>query len=158
MPLLMAEFYIRQTETDAVRGPFEEDQITLLADAGQITLENLVADETQSGWLKVGDSEETGRAVPGKEKIGLKKGKEKDKAPAFEQPGGRGQRGGYRRTNAGGRRGPHRRHQAPERPRQEHWQGGRLVHAGPHRHEVLSGLSNALPRYPVIINLFFRQI
>ncbi len=155
MPLLMAEFYIRQSETDAVRGPFDEDQITSLADAGQITLETLVADETQSGWLKVGDSDELKALLfPEKKKIGLKKGKEKQEFQQLNNPEDEGKEGvtvEQMLAAAEGHTGDTK--HLKDRAKNIGKAAG-LSMPVLTAMMVLSGLSNSLPRYPVIMDLF----
>ena len=49
----MGDFYIRQSADGETRGPFDEDQLVSLAEAGQITLQTQVADETKSSWVMV---------------------------------------------------------------------------------------------------------
>jgi hypothetical protein len=71
---LMGEFYIRQSAAGETRGPFDEDQMASLADAGQITLNTEVADESKSSWVAVKDFAELKAALfPEHKKLGLKK-------------------------------------------------------------------------------------
>src|ERR1700690_1836259 len=87
MPALMGEYYIRQTEGGETRGPFDEEQMTSLAAAGQITLQTQVADETKSDWFVVGESEELKAFLfPERKKIGLKKGEEKAEFQQLNNP------------------------------------------------------------------------
>lgn len=75
MTTFMGEYYIRQNEGDTIRGPFDEEQVTSLADAGKITLETQIADETKENWVVVGESEELKAMLfPERKKLGLKKG------------------------------------------------------------------------------------
>ncbi len=75
MSLFMGEYYIRQSEGDTVRGPFDEEQVTSLADAGKITLETQISDASQESWTIVGESEELKAMLfPERKKLGLKKG------------------------------------------------------------------------------------
>jgi len=70
----MAEYYIRQPGSDDARGPFNEDKMSSLAEAGQITLKTLFHQESTDTWIPVGDSAEL-RALlfPEQKKLGLKK-------------------------------------------------------------------------------------
>ncbi len=73
----MGEYYIRQAEGGDIRGPFDEEQMTSLADAGKITLETQIADETKTDWVVVGQNEELKAMLfPERKKLGLKKGGE----------------------------------------------------------------------------------
>jgi len=79
----MGEYYIRQSEGDDVRGPFDEDQMTSLAEAGKITLETQIGDETKTSWVVVGENEDLKAMLfPEHKKLGLKKGGEE---PTFQQ-------------------------------------------------------------------------
>jgi len=70
----MGDFYIRQSAAGDTRGPFDEDQMVSLAEAGQITLETEVADENKSSWVVVRDFPELKAMLfPEKKKLGLKK-------------------------------------------------------------------------------------
>jgi hypothetical protein len=87
--MLPDEYYIRSaTETEA-RGPFNLEQVTSLAEAGQVTLETLYYEPTSENWVAIGDNPEVKAAVfPEKKKLTIKKdhkvamlNKEDDSAP-----------------------------------------------------------------------------
>lgn len=67
------EIYIRnETDTEA-RGPFNVEQISSLADAGQVTAETLVYDSTTEQWVALGSNPELmAVAFPEKKKLSLK--------------------------------------------------------------------------------------
>ncbi|MBI4622061.1 MAG: DUF4339 domain-containing protein [Verrucomicrobia bacterium] len=67
------EIYIRnQTDTEA-RGPFNVEQISSLADAGQVTGETLVYDSTTEQWVALSANPELmAAAFPEKKKLSLK--------------------------------------------------------------------------------------
>jgi hypothetical protein len=70
----MAEYYIREPGTEEARGPFDEDKMTSLADAGQVTLETLYYDEASSNWVPVGGNANLKALLfPERKKLGLKK-------------------------------------------------------------------------------------
>jgi hypothetical protein len=73
-PMLPEEFYIRSaTETEA-RGPFNLEQVTSLAEAGQVTLETLYYEPTTEAWVAVGENAEVKAAIfPEKKKLTVKK-------------------------------------------------------------------------------------
>jgi hypothetical protein len=72
--MLPEEFYIRSaTETEA-RGPFNLEQVSSLAEAGQVTLETLYYEPTTENWVAIGANEEVKAAVfPEKKKLTVKK-------------------------------------------------------------------------------------
>ena len=74
----MGEFYIRQSAAGETRGPFDEDQLVSLAEAGQINLDTEVTDESKESWLAVKDFPDMKAMIfPEAKKLGLKKeGKE----------------------------------------------------------------------------------
>lgn len=67
------EFYIRAaTETDA-RGPFTVDQLTTLADAGQVTQETLYYDAATEQWATIASNPEVRAIVfPDKKRLRIK--------------------------------------------------------------------------------------
>jgi hypothetical protein len=75
MPFCMGEFYIRQREGGETRGPFNEEQMSSLADAGKITPETQVTDGSKSQWSVVGQNSALKALLfPEQKKLGLKKG------------------------------------------------------------------------------------
>jgi len=84
----MGDFYIRQSAEGETRGPFDEDQLVSLADAGQITLDTEVADESKSQWVAVKDFPEMKAMVfPEQKKLGLKKeGKKEEDIKYINKP------------------------------------------------------------------------
>ena len=67
------EIYIRnQTDTEA-RGPFNVEQISSLAEAGQVTAETLVYDSTTEQWVALSANPELmAAAFPEKKRLSLK--------------------------------------------------------------------------------------
>ena len=67
------EIYIRNSNETEARGPFNVDQVSSLADAGQVTAETLVYDPTTEQWVALGDNANLMAAVfPEKKKLILK--------------------------------------------------------------------------------------
>jgi len=155
MHTLMGEYYIRQQEGGEIRGPFDEDQMTSLADAGKITLETQVADETKSDWFVVGESEELKAFLfPERKKIGLKKDHaeesfqklniaEDEAKPAITVEQMLAAAEGHTEDTA---------HLKQKQQKMEKAAGLALPVLAVMM--VLSGLANRLPRYQVIIDLF----
>lgn len=50
---LMAEYYIREEDSDEARGPFTIDELQSLAEAGKIEAETLYYDDQKEAWLKI---------------------------------------------------------------------------------------------------------
>jgi hypothetical protein len=70
----MADFYIRKPGTTETRGPFNEEKLTSLAEAGQVTPETEVTDQSRSSWLPVGEIPGLKAVLfPERKKLGLKK-------------------------------------------------------------------------------------
>jgi hypothetical protein len=68
------EFYIRSPSETEARGPFNLDQVTSLAEAGQVTAETLYYDATNEKWVAIGDNAEVKASVfPEKKKLSVKK-------------------------------------------------------------------------------------
>jgi hypothetical protein len=68
------EFYIRSASETEARGPFNLEQVTSLADAGQVTLETLYYDAANEKWVAIGENPEVKAAVfPEKKKLVIKK-------------------------------------------------------------------------------------
>lgn len=67
------EFYIRgATETEA-RGPFNQEQLTSLAEAGQVNAETLYYEATTEQWVTVGSNNDLmAMLFPEKKKLGIK--------------------------------------------------------------------------------------
>ena len=81
----MAEYYIRQPGAEEARGPFDEDKMTSLAEAGQISLETEYYDDASSTWLPVGGNAELKALLfPERKKLGLKK--ERDDIKFLNKP------------------------------------------------------------------------
>lgn len=67
------ELYIRNTNETEARGPFNVDQVSSLADAGQVTGETLVYDAGTEQWVALSANAELLAAVfPEKKKLSLK--------------------------------------------------------------------------------------
>lgn len=67
------EIYLRNATDTEARGPFNLEQLTSLADAGQVTAETLVYDATAEQWVALGTNAELMAAVfPEKKKLSLK--------------------------------------------------------------------------------------
>jgi hypothetical protein len=70
---MATEIYIRNTNETEARGPFNVDQVSSLADAGQVTAETLVYDPTTEQWVALGANAALMAAVfPEKKKLILK--------------------------------------------------------------------------------------
>ncbi|MGA2051828.1 MAG: DUF4339 domain-containing protein [Opitutales bacterium] len=81
----MAEYYIRQPGTEEARGPFDEDKMTSLAEAGQITRETLYYEEAGSNWVPIGGNRGLVTLLfPERKKLGLKK--ERDDIKFINKP------------------------------------------------------------------------
>jgi len=67
------EFYIRnETDTDA-RGPFSHEQLSSLAEAGQVTAATLYYEATSEQWVAVGSNEELlAQLFPEKKKLKMR--------------------------------------------------------------------------------------
>ena len=52
------EFYIRQASENEARGPFSREQLTSLAENGQVTRETLYYEATSEQWVPIGDNHE----------------------------------------------------------------------------------------------------
>lgn len=71
--MAMQEIYIRNATDTEARGPFNLEQITSLADAGQVTAETLIYDATAEQWITLSSNAEIMAAVfPEKKKLSLK--------------------------------------------------------------------------------------
>lgn len=72
--MAMQEFYIRNaTETEA-RGPYNLEQITSLAETGQVTPDTLYYDAGTEQWVSIGNNIEVKAVIfPEKKKLGVKK-------------------------------------------------------------------------------------
>ena len=67
------DFYVRGLNDAEARGPFTVEQLTSLAEAGQITAETYYYDATSEQWLTIGSSAELKSALwPEKKKLGFK--------------------------------------------------------------------------------------
>ena len=72
--MLPEEFYIRSAMETEARGPFNLEQVTSLAEAGQVTLETLYYEPATENWVAVGANDEVKSAVfPEKKKLTVKK-------------------------------------------------------------------------------------
>lgn len=68
------EFYIRSASETEARGPFNLEQVTSLAEAGQVTPETLYYDATNEKWIAIGETPEVKEAVfPEKRKLSVKR-------------------------------------------------------------------------------------
>lgn len=71
--MAMQELYIRNESETEARGPFNLEQLTSLAETGQLTAETLIYDATTEQWVAVSTNAELMAAVfPEKKKLGLK--------------------------------------------------------------------------------------
>lgn len=67
------EFYVRGANDAEARGPFSLEQLTSLAEAGQVTAETYFYDATKEQWLAIGSSEEMKALLwPEKKKLTFK--------------------------------------------------------------------------------------
>jgi hypothetical protein len=83
----MGEFYIRQSVNGDTRGPFDEEQLVTLAEAGQITLQTEVTDENKSNWVAVSDFPDLKAMLfPEVKKLGLKKDRVAEVYPRINKP------------------------------------------------------------------------
>jgi hypothetical protein len=68
------EFYIRSASETEARGPFSVEQLTSLAETGQITPETLYYDANAEKWIVMGEDAEVHALVfPEKKKLTIKK-------------------------------------------------------------------------------------
>ncbi|MEN9663342.1 MAG: hypothetical protein RL324_2291 [Verrucomicrobiota bacterium] len=73
--MLPEEFYIRSVSETEARGPFNLEQVTSLAEAGQVTLETLYYEPTTETWVAAGENAEVKAAIwPEKKKLTINKG------------------------------------------------------------------------------------
>lgn len=71
--MAMQEIYLRNASDTDARGPFSLEQVTSLADAGQVTAETLIYDATAEQWVTISSNPELMAAVfPEKKKLLLK--------------------------------------------------------------------------------------
>jgi hypothetical protein len=67
------EYYVRGINDAEARGPFTLEQLTSLAEAGQVTVETYYYDATSEQWLAIGGSAEMKAALwPEKRRLGFK--------------------------------------------------------------------------------------
>ncbi len=68
------EFYIRNPDETDSRGPFTIDQLTSLAEAGQVTPDTLYYEANSEQWIAIKDNVEVKEAIyPEKKKLSFKK-------------------------------------------------------------------------------------
>ncbi len=71
--MAMQEIYLRNATDNDARGPFNIEQVTSLADAGQVTAETLIYDAAAEQWITLGSNAELMAIVfPVKKKLSLK--------------------------------------------------------------------------------------
>lgn len=71
--MAMQEIYLRNATDTEARGPFNIEQVTSLADAGQVTAETLIYDAAAEQWVALGSNPELMALVfPQKKKLALK--------------------------------------------------------------------------------------
>jgi hypothetical protein len=71
--MAMQEIYLRNATDTEARGPFTLEQLTSLADAGQVTAETLIYDATAEQWVALSTNAELmAAAFPEKKKLSLK--------------------------------------------------------------------------------------
>ena len=56
--MAMQEIYLRNATDTEARGPFNLEQLTSLADAGQVTAETLIYDTAAEQWVALGTNAE----------------------------------------------------------------------------------------------------
>ena len=67
------EFYIRNESETEARGPFNQEQLSSLADTGQLTDETLVYNEASEDWVVIGTNLElTALLFPEKKKLQIR--------------------------------------------------------------------------------------
>ncbi|MBA4137956.1 MAG: hypothetical protein C0518_11615 [Opitutus sp.] len=67
------EYYVRGINDAEARGPFSADQLSSLAEAGQITVETYFYDAATEQWLTIGSNAELKEKIwPEKKKLGFK--------------------------------------------------------------------------------------
>jgi hypothetical protein len=67
------EYYVRSINDTEARGPFSQEQLASLAEAGQVTLETYYYDATAEQWLTIGSNEALKAVLwPEKRKLGFK--------------------------------------------------------------------------------------
>ncbi|MDB6167111.1 MAG: hypothetical protein JWQ83_2251 [Lacunisphaera sp.] len=70
---MATEIYIRNTNETEARGPFNVDQVSSLAEAGQVTADTLIYDATTEQWVALATQAELMAAIfPEKKKLVLK--------------------------------------------------------------------------------------
>ncbi|HVU38572.1 MAG TPA: GYF domain-containing protein [Opitutales bacterium] len=151
----MGEYYIRAAEGGDVRGPFDEEQLTSLAEAGKITLETQLADETKENWVVVGENAEVKAMLfPEKKKLGLKKGGGTEAVTMINRPEDAGQpEVTVEQMLAAGEGHTEDTKYLKERQQKMDKAAG-LAMPVLAAMMLLSGLANSLPRYPVLLDLF----
>ena len=71
--MAMQEIYLRNATDTEARGPFNLEQVTSLADAGQVTADTLIYDATAEQWVALSTNAELmGAVFPEKKKLSLK--------------------------------------------------------------------------------------
>jgi hypothetical protein len=71
--MAMQEIYLRNATDTEARGPFSVEQVSSLADAGQVTAETLIYDATAEQWVTLGSNPELMALIfPEKKKLTLK--------------------------------------------------------------------------------------
>ncbi len=69
----MAEYYIRQPDSQDARGPFDVEKLSSLVEANQVTPDTLFFDEAQQAWVPVSSNPELKRALfPERTKLSLR--------------------------------------------------------------------------------------
>ncbi|TVP77026.1 MAG: DUF4339 domain-containing protein [Puniceicoccaceae bacterium] len=69
----MPDYYIRTTESEEARGPFDIRKLASLAEAGQVTKATLYYDEENEEWIPVGtDADLCAELFPERKKLSLK--------------------------------------------------------------------------------------
>jgi hypothetical protein len=151
----MGEFYICQVKGGEIRGPFDEEQMTSLADAGKITMDTFVADETKSFWVEVKESEELKAFLfPVRKKIGLKKSVETESYQQLNNPEDEGKEGVTVEQMLAAAEG-HTMDTKHLKDTQKHIdRAASLSMPVLAVMMLLSGLANSLPHYPDIVDLF----
>ncbi len=71
--MAMQEIYIRNATDTEARGPYNEEQLVSLAEAGQVTAETLIYDAAAEQWVALGSNADLmGIVFPEKKKLTLK--------------------------------------------------------------------------------------
>jgi hypothetical protein len=151
----MGDFYIRQSAAGETRGPFDEEQLASLAEAGKITLETEVSDDNKSAWVAVRDFPGlAARLFPEKKKLGLKKEVKEEKIEYINKPEDEAKPAITVEQMLEAAEGHTDTSRSLKDVQKEIDRAANLSIPVLTTMMVLSGLANSLPRYEVLWNLF----